>query len=542
MELGMPVSVRKNGMFGNNDMEGLITSGSSDEESEPESEPKSKRKDGRRQKSKQPTPDSDTEEDVLPTTAHTKHKRRILRGRKGQNFSSSDEDMEMEDPKPAQKKKRILRGKHKHPTPDSAGEENENSASGNEKEDLKRDLDFLRSSSPPAQYQGRNKEKSQRQKALEALKRKRAGNGSGNSSAVPSSSAPTPGRRRAVLDSDSDASLEVIKEEEDSAESDAAQNEGAPEGTDEDGDSDPGQTRASDIFRNNNDDADFIDDEQEDVIGEPAELPLEFSSLGRAKPKELFKYAVEWMVYKKINPAFSSNAEIYTLAFRKLDDEVKGLANSKYSSAAWTPEFTRALRARPEITVDEIGKQERSLMAAHCEACNRRTHPASFHITFTGKPYNKDTLEPEEEDSSSSDSSSSSSDSDISESESENAGPNGEKPTYDRYGELIPPESKVFSVGKTCKANAQMSHTLHHWRHHLYSWIVSWLGSNGYCTPEQLAKRDKQSNRKREKAANKIIKKMEDTGEIKRLHKLYKDQIDYALQEKDDALDRWGRG
>jgi hypothetical protein len=323
--------------------------------------------------------------------------------------------------------------------------------------------------------------------------------------------------------------LEVIEEEDEQED---------PDEEEEEIEEAPRRMRASDLFREKDDDADFINDDPDAVIGEPAELesiPLEFSSLSRAKPRELFKYAVEWMVQKKINPAFSSTDEIYTLAFRKLDDEVNGLANSKYSSAAWTSDFTRALRARPEIFINEIGKMERSVMDHHCEACNRRSHPGTFTITFSGKPYNKETLEPlAEEDSDSS------SDSELS-SASESSDRHGDKKTYDAQGELIPPESKVFNVGSTCKANAQMAHTLRHWRYHLNSWVVDYLVRMGHCTPEKLVKRDKWSQRKREKAANKIVDAMETSGEIRKLHKLYKDQVDFAVEAKNEYTRGWGR-
>ena len=86
-----------------------------------------------------------------------------------------------------------------------------------------------------------------------------------------------------------------------------------------------------------------------------------------------------------------------------------------------------------------------------------------------------------------------------------------------------------------------MAHTLHHWRYHLNSWVVDDLVRKGYCTPEQLAKRDKQSTRKREKKANKIVDKMEKEGEIKKLYRLYKDQLDYALEASNEYRDGWGK-
>jgi hypothetical protein len=268
-------------------------------------------------------------------------------------------------------------------------------------------------------------------------------------------------------------------------------------------------------------------------------MPLIMSRLSSSKPKELFKYAIEWMVMKKIHPAFDSKSEVYTLTFRKLDDEVKGLANSKFSSSAWTSDFTRALRARPDLTIMEITRTQRDIMDAHCEACNRRNHPASDELMFTGKPYNQETLEPLDTNSDSdSDNTNSDSDSvsDLSDSE---VGSNGEKPERDAQGARIPPESKTFTLGSTCKANAQVAHTLHHWRYHLYSWVKDYLAREGHLTAEKLVQRDGWTNKKREKASLKIVKKMEASGEIRKLYVLYKDQMKYASEVRHDLNRGW---
>ncbi|KAF2652234.1 hypothetical protein K491DRAFT_605340 [Lophiostoma macrostomum CBS 122681] len=399
-----------------------------------------------------------------------------------------------------------------------------------EQEDLAEDLDFLQSSPPGknAPTSSSSKPQNERQKALAALKRRRA-------AAEPSSSA-TPGRSRAVVlsDTDADSDLEIIHEEKE-VESDKISDD-----MDED-DDDEHSPNALAVFREVEGDEDFIDDDPDELIGAPAaetSLPLQFSSISRAKPRELFKYAVEWMVQKKINPAFSIDDEIYDLTFRKLDDEVGTLANSKFSSSVWTKDFTRALRARPDVMIDEIGKGLRALEMAHCEACNRKTHPATWNMSFSGKPYHKETLEPLGDDD---DESSSDTDSDSSLSSHDSASNPTEPATYDAQGELIAPESRIFTLGSTCKANAQMAHTLHHWRYHLNSWVVDYLVRQGHCTPEKLVERDGWSVRKRQKAANKIVDRMEKEGEIRKLHRLYKDQIDFAQEARNEYRDGWGR-
>jgi hypothetical protein len=158
---------------------------------------------------------------------------------------------------------------------------------------------------------------------------------------------------------------------------------------------------------------------------------------------------------------------------------------------------------------------------------------------LTGAPYDKDTLEPLADDSDSSPSDSGS-DSSLS-SHTSSADLNGEKATYDASGERLPPESKFFTLGSTCKANAQIAHTLYHWRYHLNSWVVDYLVKEGKCTPEKLVKRDKWSVKKRTKYANKIVDKMEREGEIRKLHRLYKEQVDFALEAKNEYTRGWGR-
>jgi hypothetical protein len=301
-------------------------------------------------------------------------------------------------------------------------------------------------------------------------------------------------------------------------------------------------------FLEDEEDEAFIDNDADAVIGEPILgpddfMPLILGRLSSSKPRELFKYAIEWMVMKKVHPAFDSNSQVYDLTFRKLDDEVKGLANSKFSSSAWTPDFTRALRARPDLMIMEITRGRKEVMDAHCEACNRRNHPASDELMFSGQPYNKETLEPLESDSDSDtnkEDSDSNDDSDLSaDSEAEL---NGEKPTYDAQGARLPPENKTFTLGSTCKANAQVAHTLHHWRYHLYSWVRDYLAREGHLTAEKLVKRDGWSDKKREKAALKIVKSMEESGEIRKLYHLYKDQMKYAAEVRHDLNRGWRGG
>lgn len=136
---------------------------------------------------------------------------------------------------------------------------------------------------------------------------------------------------------------------------------------------------------------DFVDDE-DDQLGVDlgvAGVPLEFTYHANKKPFEHFKTEIEWMVHNKLNPAFDRYDEMYELAHRKLDKEVEGFAGSKFSSSVWGEEFSKALKARPDLSRVDVP----TMLEHKCDACRRSGHPPKHKITFSGKPYNRDTLE-----------------------------------------------------------------------------------------------------------------------------------------------------
>jgi hypothetical protein len=192
------------------------------------------------------------------------------------------------------------------------------------------------------------------------------------------------------------------------------------------------------------DDASFVDADEDDIMGVPAaSVPFEFSRHRTKQPRQCFRDVVEWMVHNKLNPAFERHDEIYQFAFRKLDDEVVGRAGSQLISSVWNTDFCNALRARPYIDVTSFPTSE----FYNCAACNRTNHPASSDIRFFGEPYSEETLEPlydsDEEDEEEED------DDDYEEEEEGEEGQNkGRKRDRDRDGNLLPPEHKHFYLGK----------------------------------------------------------------------------------------------
>lgn len=310
-----------------------------------------------------------------------------------------------------------------HGTPSRRRVKRPRQLSQREKEDLAEDLAALGSSSeapsspqPPRSTQ--SAEKQARLKALEKLKKKRG------------------------------QPLEQVVEEDGEEEDDNNILDSDAEEVAEDSEVEevPAPMSSRHMFRPDEDDEDFLVEEgDDDPLGIPEGLPLQFTRYASMRGKELFKFAILWMVQKKINPGFDMSAEIFDLTFRKLDDEVRGLAESKFMSSAWTPEFSIALQARPEIAYQRPGGTLRD----GCDACNRSGHPATYEIQFHGKPYHTSTLEDVDD---KDDDDDDDDDDDEEESDSEAAAENWD---YDSQGRKVVPQSTVFYVGKMCTANAK---------------------------------------------------------------------------------------
>lgn len=289
----------------------------------------------------------------------------------------------------------------------------------------------------------------------------------------------------------------------------------------------PPPTSSRAMFAADEDDEDFIEEGEDDTLGVPDGIPLAFTRYASMKAKDLWKFAIEWFVQKKINPAFAMDDEIYGLTFQKLDDEVAGLVGSKFASSAWTGDFTIALRSRPEIAYNSIDRNS----AEHayrdkCDACNRSGHPATREVQFQGKPYDRQTLDEVTRNDSDSDD-------DDDDSGSDSAGETADdRPAYDASGREVPPANRTWYVGKFCMSNASTAHALHHWRYHLYEWVKIWIDGNGYSSAKELKKRDKMSTKKRRKYANKIVDRMVDEGVAKKLWKEFRGTIDDAANAK----------
>lgn len=246
------------------------------------------------------------------------------------------------------------------------------------------------------------KHRTEKDKRMELLRRRRAGEK--NLTMEDLESSPDEGDEQGAL-YDTDPELEVLEvfDDESEVEQEASNTK---KGKKKAKKSEAGKASSELLDEDaNTEDENFIDDE-DDTIGVPdealAQIPLEFTRASRKPLKAHFKDAIEWLVHRKINPAFDRDNEVYVTAWRRLSDEVTGLANSKFVSSVWRPDFYKALRARPYIVQQELGAGLATHFE-HCQACGRSGHPATWSISFQGKPYDSKTLDEIESDSEDSD-------------------------------------------------------------------------------------------------------------------------------------------
>ncbi|KAK3379725.1 hypothetical protein B0T24DRAFT_590263 [Lasiosphaeria ovina] len=277
----------------------------------------------------------------------------------------------------------------------------------------------------------------------------------------------------------------------------------------------------------------FVVEDDETPMGVPADLlvdmPLQFTAHSHKPMKEHFRDALEWLVLRNINPGFEKDHELYKMAWKKLDDEVRGLAQSKFASSAWKKDFLMALRARPELTNAELHGGDAHEFQ-NCGACGRSNHPAKWVMSFSGPPYYKEANEEyflEDVDVDSSDSSSSHRDDEE------------EEEDVDEDGNRIPEEAKRWFIGSVCNSNAVTAHNLIHWKHALMDWVDATLEGDGYMLPGQLQKRAKMKPRKLYKTADKILKAWAERGLISDLYREFKNNIENARNKTTSG--RWQR-
>lgn len=149
-------------------------------------------------------------------------------------------------------------------------------------------------------------------------------------------------------------------------------------------------------------------------------------------------------------------------------------------------------------------------------------------MTFSGKPYYKDTsnldtfLDPVEPDS-----------------DSSSGGARPEHEEEDEDGNAIPEETKEWYVGAVCQSNAQTAHDLIHWKHSLLDWVDARLMWEGWMAPNKLAERERMTPKAKYKLVDKILKSWVDSRVIRSLFEKFKAEIEQAKNKP--TTGRYGR-
>ncbi|ROW12842.1 hypothetical protein VMCG_00554 [Cytospora schulzeri] len=387
------------------------------------------------------------------------------------------------------------------------------------------------SSARKTRSSARKGHRSEKEKRMELLRRRRAGEKTLTMSDLETEEEGEEGDRGALYDTDSDHQALDHFEDESEPEPDVPVQKSSKKKkgrlAKKRSAKDEGQGEDDDTENSDGNLASFIDDE-DDTIGVPEEalyhMPLQFTRASRKPLKAHFRDAVEWLIHRRINPAFERDDEVYRTAWTRLNDEVMGLANSKFISAVWRPDFYRALKARPYFETIELGAGHLATEFEKCQACGRSGHPATWAINFKGKPYDNWTLDEIEK-----------------ESDSEDSDGESDGVDYDADGNRLPPEDKEFFVGANCNSNAETAHCLLHWKPALRDWVNDYLERGGWLAPEKLAEREKMKAKKRRRLADEIVEDCDQRDIIKRLFADFKHNIEMAQTKDTSRTARGGR-
>ncbi|KAK6850136.1 hypothetical protein PG995_013969 [Apiospora arundinis] len=432
----------------------------------------------------------------------------------------SDEDDELVILSPAKRRKTGHSSQPRRPSSDESSPDNQPDKSPTKSARKlvarKGRLSQHAASSPTKRPKGHRSDK---QKKMELLRRRRAGE---KIDQLTSSESEDDGEKRGLYDTDSDEGMQALKEFED--DDDEVDVEAGPppskkskkksksakkapkQGSDEE--------KASDLD-------DFIASDEDGPLGAPEfNIPLEFTAQATLPLKDQFPFVVEWLVHNRINPRFDRADPVYANAWRKLDDEVRGLASSKFTSSVWKPEFYRTLRGRPKLDAYEMDAGDAGKYET-CEACGRSGHPATWRIEFQGSPYKKDTLDEIESDS---------------DSESDE---DDDHASIDSQGNSLPPTNKQWVVGSTCCSNAETAHSLLHWKYALKEWVEEKLEGEGWMKADKLKEREKLKPKKRNKLANRIVDDWRDSGVVKALYSDFKKNLEDARNKTTTGRGRW---
>ncbi|XP_013410713.1 uncharacterized protein LOC106173921 [Lingula anatina] len=133
-------------------------------------------------------------------------------------------------------------------------------------------------------------------------------------------------------------------------------------------------------------------DEEDNVtdIHKTAEMPWKTT----LTTYEAFMLVLEMLLNAVFDPEFlhpwnlENHNSVIRPAFQKISDEVHA-RKVIVDSQAWGRAYREALESHPRMKESDL-----SYSTTDCEACNRRDHPATRDILFTGNMYDEVTLQP----------------------------------------------------------------------------------------------------------------------------------------------------
>lgn len=474
------------------------------------------------------------------------------RRNRGRVIVLDDSDSDGEPRSSPVKKRRLVRRDRSSPPAEASR------ASDDDDDDDDNDAEMQDRPPPSTARRAVRRPRTEKEKAMEVLRRKKAGEKITLEDLTDSDEDDA----RPLYDSDTDSEHQALHQFDDDS-------EGVPEDAPaESGKSRKGKNKASkkdkkkkkkkkssESSGDNNTSADDNLDGfvvEDGPMGIPAdalaEIPLEFTRHSHKPLREHFRDVLLWLILDRIFPGFAERKhELYRIAWQKLDDEISGLAQSKFASSAWRSDFIMALRARPQFTNEQIDGE--SLQS--CGACGRSGHPAtyvpppvnpqppptnphgSYKIQFLGTPYYKGFNSPSflHDVSPSTPCSSSSSSS---------PSPSGDR---DEDSNPIAPATTTWAIGSVCSRNAETAHLLIHWKKALQDWAEVRLSEDGHLAPARLAERLGWKARKKNKLAQKILDEWEGKGYAKLLYKEYQAAVDKAREASTSGRGRgYGQG
>lgn len=299
-----------------------------------------------------------------------------------------EEDEDEEDVQSPTKRRRLTRNPRPvSPVASSDGSDSHSSQSNRQVTPPGKNPASSQPSARKMRSSARKVHRSEKEKKMELLRRRRAGEKGLTMSDLDTSEEEVEGDQGGLYDTDSDhQALDVFDDESDEGPAEPAAPAKKSKKSKKQKSKASGKRRA-DVDEDSADSEGNLEgfiDEDDDTIGVPDDalhqMPLEFTRASRKPLKAHFKDAIEWLVHRRINPAFERDDEVYRTAWQRLNDEVVGLANSKWVSSSWRPDFYRLLRARPYIEQAELGYGHLGTDVEKCQAVS------SFFI-YSGAPF-----------------------------------------------------------------------------------------------------------------------------------------------------------